>query len=87
MLTLGLKGLLDKPVCGPQDKHCDWWRLGLLAIVRPRSSWPPLLFAPIIMCKTQWNHVYQDKGTESSVPITEVGVIRLSLCLRQKKPS
>ena len=37
------------------------------------------------MCKTQWNHVYQDKGTESSVPITEVGVIRLSLCLRQKK--
>lgn len=53
MLILGLKGSLDKPVyqahgkCGPQDKHCDWWRLGLLAIVRPRSLRPPLLFAPI----------------------------------------
>ena len=46
----------------------------------------PLICACIIMCKTQWNHVHQDKGTESSVPITEV-VIRLSLCLRQKKPS
>lgn len=81
MLILGLKGSLDKPVyqahgkCGPQDKHCDWWRLGLLAIVRPRSSRPhPLICAYIIMCKTQWNHVDQDKGTESSVPITEVGV-------------
>ena len=38
------------------------------------------------MCKTQWNHVDQDKGTQSSVHITEVGVLWLSVSLRPKKP-
>ena len=69
------------------DKQCDWWRLGLLAIVRPRSSRPhPLICAYIIMCKTQWNHVDQDKGTESSVPITEVGVYDFHCLWDKKKP-